>query len=80
MSVFLFVFVCVLLQPFGVNQPGPYVMYTTVDSNGYLKNASGKYFFNKCLTTVAFTSYAKQPASLTENSQRGIYFSENVTA
>uniref|UniRef100_A0A672ZRX1 T-cell immunomodulatory protein TIP C2 domain-containing protein n=1 Tax=Sphaeramia orbicularis TaxID=375764 RepID=A0A672ZRX1_9TELE len=26
--------------PFGVNQPGPYVMYTTVDSNGYLKNAS----------------------------------------
>lgn len=30
------------LQPFGVNQPGPYVMYTTVDSNGDLKNASGK--------------------------------------
>uniref|UniRef100_A0A3Q3LII9 Integrin alpha FG-GAP repeat containing 1 n=1 Tax=Mastacembelus armatus TaxID=205130 RepID=A0A3Q3LII9_9TELE len=27
-------------DPFGVNQPGPYVMYTTVDSNGYLKNAS----------------------------------------
>uniref|UniRef100_A0A669CFN4 Integrin alpha FG-GAP repeat containing 1 n=1 Tax=Oreochromis niloticus TaxID=8128 RepID=A0A669CFN4_ORENI len=27
-------------HPFGVNQPGPYVMYTTVDSNGYLKNAS----------------------------------------
>ncbi|MEQ2294100.1 T-cell immunomodulatory protein, partial [Ameca splendens] len=27
-------------QPFGVNQPGPYLMYTTVDSNGYLKNAS----------------------------------------
>ncbi|XP_034041257.1 T-cell immunomodulatory protein isoform X1 [Thalassophryne amazonica] len=27
-------------NPFGVNQPGPYVMYTTVDSNGYLKNAS----------------------------------------
>lgn len=27
-------------KPFGVNQPGPYVMYTTVDSNGYLKNAS----------------------------------------
>ncbi|KAI1890185.1 hypothetical protein AGOR_G00171080 [Albula goreensis] len=25
---------------FGVNQPGPYVMYTTVDSNGKLKNAS----------------------------------------
>lgn len=31
------------LQPFGVNQPGPYVMYTTVDSNGYLKNASGQW-------------------------------------
>ncbi|XP_061670819.1 T-cell immunomodulatory protein isoform X1 [Syngnathoides biaculeatus] len=28
------------IKPFGVNQPGPYVMYTTVDSNGYLKNAS----------------------------------------
>uniref|UniRef100_A0A8C2ZEJ2 Integrin alpha FG-GAP repeat containing 1 n=1 Tax=Cyclopterus lumpus TaxID=8103 RepID=A0A8C2ZEJ2_CYCLU len=27
-------------QPFGVNQPGPYVMYTTTDSNGNLKNAS----------------------------------------
>ncbi|XP_064194079.1 T-cell immunomodulatory protein [Anguilla rostrata] len=27
-------------KPFGVNQPGPYVMYTTVDSNGNLKNAS----------------------------------------
>ncbi|XP_034152316.1 T-cell immunomodulatory protein [Esox lucius] len=28
------------VRPFGVNQPGPYVSYTTVDSNGYLKNAS----------------------------------------
>uniref|UniRef100_A0A3P8QR17 T-cell immunomodulatory protein TIP C2 domain-containing protein n=1 Tax=Astatotilapia calliptera TaxID=8154 RepID=A0A3P8QR17_ASTCA len=28
------------VKPFGVNQPGPYVKYTTVDSNGYLKNAS----------------------------------------
>ncbi|XP_070825202.1 T-cell immunomodulatory protein [Chaetodon trifascialis] len=28
------------VKPFGVNQPGPYVMYTTMDSNGYLKNAS----------------------------------------
>ncbi|XP_034536551.1 T-cell immunomodulatory protein [Notolabrus celidotus] len=28
------------VKPFGVNQPGPYVMYTTVDTNGYLKNAS----------------------------------------
>uniref|UniRef100_A0A3Q2ZG18 Integrin alpha FG-GAP repeat containing 1 n=1 Tax=Kryptolebias marmoratus TaxID=37003 RepID=A0A3Q2ZG18_KRYMA len=28
------------VKPFGVNQPGPYVMYTTADSNGYLKNAS----------------------------------------
>uniref|UniRef100_A0A8C7Y2N3 Integrin alpha FG-GAP repeat containing 1 n=1 Tax=Oryzias sinensis TaxID=183150 RepID=A0A8C7Y2N3_9TELE len=27
-------------QPFGVNQPGAYVMYTTADSNGNLKNAS----------------------------------------
>uniref|UniRef100_A0A9J7Z9G8 Integrin alpha FG-GAP repeat containing 1 n=1 Tax=Cyprinus carpio carpio TaxID=630221 RepID=A0A9J7Z9G8_CYPCA len=27
-------------NPFGVNQPGPYVMYTSVDSNGYLKNSS----------------------------------------
>ncbi|XP_053720455.1 T-cell immunomodulatory protein [Synchiropus splendidus] len=26
--------------PFGVNQPGPYVMYTTVDANGYLKKSS----------------------------------------
>uniref|UniRef100_W5LPW0 Integrin alpha FG-GAP repeat containing 1 n=1 Tax=Astyanax mexicanus TaxID=7994 RepID=W5LPW0_ASTMX len=30
------------VKPFGVNQPGPYVMYTSVDSNGYLKNASGQ--------------------------------------
>ncbi|KAG8437335.1 hypothetical protein GDO86_008148 [Hymenochirus boettgeri] len=28
------------VKPFGVNQPGPYMMYTTVDANGYLKNAS----------------------------------------
>ncbi|XP_053275502.1 T-cell immunomodulatory protein [Pleuronectes platessa] len=28
------------VKPFGVNQPGPYVMYTTMDSKGYLKNAS----------------------------------------
>ncbi|XP_056317946.1 T-cell immunomodulatory protein [Danio aesculapii] len=28
------------VKPFGVNQPGPYVKYTSVDSNGYLKNAS----------------------------------------
>uniref|UniRef100_A0A4W3JJU6 Integrin alpha FG-GAP repeat containing 1 n=1 Tax=Callorhinchus milii TaxID=7868 RepID=A0A4W3JJU6_CALMI len=28
------------ITPFGVNQPGPYIMYTTADSNGYLKNAS----------------------------------------
>uniref|UniRef100_A0A8D3AKI7 Integrin alpha FG-GAP repeat containing 1 n=1 Tax=Scophthalmus maximus TaxID=52904 RepID=A0A8D3AKI7_SCOMX len=28
------------VKPFGVNQPGPYVMYTTMESNGYLKNAS----------------------------------------
>ncbi|XP_037604904.1 T-cell immunomodulatory protein [Sebastes umbrosus] len=28
------------VKPFGVNQPGPYVMYTTTDSNGDLKNAS----------------------------------------
>uniref|UniRef100_A0A8C7XZL1 Integrin alpha FG-GAP repeat containing 1 n=1 Tax=Oryzias sinensis TaxID=183150 RepID=A0A8C7XZL1_9TELE len=27
-------------HPFGVNQPGAYVMYTTADSNGNLKNAS----------------------------------------
>lgn len=27
-------------KPFGVNQPGPYIMYTTVDANGYMKNAS----------------------------------------
>ncbi|KAG7278158.1 hypothetical protein CRUP_019468 [Coryphaenoides rupestris] len=27
-------------KPFGVNQPGPYVMYNTVDSNGNMKNAS----------------------------------------
>uniref|UniRef100_A0A8C0FLJ0 Integrin alpha FG-GAP repeat containing 1 n=1 Tax=Bubo bubo TaxID=30461 RepID=A0A8C0FLJ0_BUBBB len=26
--------------PFGVNQPGPYIKYTTVDANGYLKNGS----------------------------------------
>ncbi|XP_068173650.1 T-cell immunomodulatory protein [Antennarius striatus] len=28
------------VKPFGVNQPGPYVMYTTMDSNGDVKNAS----------------------------------------
>ncbi|XP_073461936.1 T-cell immunomodulatory protein isoform X2 [Aquarana catesbeiana] len=28
------------VKPFGVNQPGPYIMYMTVDANGYLKNAS----------------------------------------
>ncbi|XP_054466529.1 T-cell immunomodulatory protein [Anoplopoma fimbria] len=28
------------VKPVGVNQPGPYVMYTTTDSNGNLKNAS----------------------------------------
>ncbi|XP_072574334.1 T-cell immunomodulatory protein [Paramormyrops kingsleyae] len=28
------------VKPFGVNQPGPYVMYTSVDSNGRPKNAS----------------------------------------
>ncbi|XP_044283623.1 T-cell immunomodulatory protein isoform X2 [Varanus komodoensis] len=27
-------------SPFGVNQPGPYIMYTTVDANGYSKNGS----------------------------------------
>ncbi|KAI2578384.1 ITFG1 isoform 7, partial [Pan troglodytes] len=30
------------ITPFGVNQPGPYIMYTTVDANGYLKNGSGR--------------------------------------
>ncbi|KAG9474834.1 hypothetical protein GDO78_003348 [Eleutherodactylus coqui] len=30
------------VKPFGVNQPGPYIMYMTVDANGYLKNASGR--------------------------------------
>lgn len=40
------VFACLFPQPFGVNQPGPYVMYTTVDSNGELKNASGKSFLS----------------------------------
>ncbi|OCT84613.1 hypothetical protein XELAEV_18022766mg [Xenopus laevis] len=30
------------VKPFGVNQPGPYIMYTTADANGYLKNASEK--------------------------------------
>ncbi|XP_069757778.1 T-cell immunomodulatory protein isoform X2 [Narcine bancroftii] len=28
------------VTPFGVNQPGPYIMYMTADANGYLKNAS----------------------------------------
>ncbi|XP_068117412.1 T-cell immunomodulatory protein [Hyperolius riggenbachi] len=28
------------VKPFGVNQPGPYIMYMTVDANGYMKNAS----------------------------------------
>ncbi|XP_029767648.1 T-cell immunomodulatory protein [Terrapene carolina triunguis] len=28
------------ITPFGVNQPGPYIMYTTVDANGYAKNGS----------------------------------------
>uniref|UniRef100_A0A8D0HH91 Integrin alpha FG-GAP repeat containing 1 n=1 Tax=Sphenodon punctatus TaxID=8508 RepID=A0A8D0HH91_SPHPU len=32
---------CILaFQPFGVNQPGPYIMYRTVDANGYPKNGS----------------------------------------
>ncbi|XP_028999583.1 T-cell immunomodulatory protein isoform X2 [Betta splendens] len=30
------------VKPLGVNQPGPFVSYTTVDSNGYQKNASGR--------------------------------------
>ncbi|XP_044130224.1 T-cell immunomodulatory protein [Bufo gargarizans] len=33
------------VKPFGVNQPGPYIMYMTVDANGYLKNASGRHGF-----------------------------------
>lgn len=28
------------VTPFGVNQPGPYIRYTTVDANGYQKHAS----------------------------------------
>ncbi|KAJ0056245.1 hypothetical protein NL108_004520, partial [Boleophthalmus pectinirostris] len=40
MELTLFCFVACISQPFGVNQPGPYVMYTTVDSNGNQKNAS----------------------------------------
>nr|XP_056718552.1 T-cell immunomodulatory protein [Euleptes europaea] len=28
------------ITPFGVNQPGPYIMYTTVDANGYMKKGS----------------------------------------
>ncbi|XP_038610245.1 T-cell immunomodulatory protein [Tachyglossus aculeatus] len=28
------------ITPFGVNQPGPYIMYSTVDANGYEKNGS----------------------------------------
>ncbi|KAJ0001940.1 hypothetical protein NQD34_001736 [Periophthalmus magnuspinnatus] len=40
MELTLFCFVACISQPFGVNQPGPYVMYTTVDSNGHQKNAS----------------------------------------
>lgn len=35
-------------QPFGVNQPGPYIMYTTVDANGNTKNGSGKHTFSDC--------------------------------
>ncbi|XP_027794958.1 T-cell immunomodulatory protein isoform X2 [Marmota flaviventris] len=30
------------ITPFGVNQPGPYIMYTAVDANGYLKNGSDR--------------------------------------
>uniref|UniRef100_A0A3B3DW73 Integrin alpha FG-GAP repeat containing 1 n=1 Tax=Oryzias melastigma TaxID=30732 RepID=A0A3B3DW73_ORYME len=37
---YFFFGLCLSLQPFGVNQPGAYVMYTTADSNGKLKNAS----------------------------------------
>uniref|UniRef100_A0A493T7F0 Integrin alpha FG-GAP repeat containing 1 n=1 Tax=Anas platyrhynchos platyrhynchos TaxID=8840 RepID=A0A493T7F0_ANAPP len=37
------------ITPFGVNQPGPYIMYTTVDANGYLKNGSGYCLEKICL-------------------------------
>ncbi|KAJ6665954.1 hypothetical protein lerEdw1_000858 [Lerista edwardsae] len=40
--------------PFGVNQPGPYIMYTTVDANGNTKNGSGKTYFCQLLSTSLF--------------------------
>ncbi|XP_056134311.1 T-cell immunomodulatory protein isoform X2 [Lampris incognitus] len=45
------------VKPFGVNQPGPYVMYTTVDSNGYLKNASGP--SDRCLVKILLIAAKK---------------------
>ncbi|GAA6069500.1 T-cell immunomodulatory protein-like, partial [Tachysurus ichikawai] len=45
------------VKPFGVNQPGPYVMYTSVDSNGYLKNASGEsHLYSSIAVTPADSS------------------------
>lgn len=58
------VFACLFPQPFGVNQPGPYVMYTTVDSNGELKNASGKSFLS------AATHRRSSPKSCRSDSQK----------
>ncbi|KAM4721061.1 T-cell immunomodulatory protein isoform 2-T2 [Rhinophrynus dorsalis] len=44
------------VKPFGVNQPGPYIMYTTVDANGYQKNASEDIFLNmRILCCLPFT-------------------------
>ena len=74
-SVFFFVF---FLQPFGVNQPGPYVMYTTLDSNGYLKNASGRLFLFSISFCVSFHLLSWTTYFIIENFQRGICFSVNV--
>lgn len=51
-----------------MNQPGPYVMYTTVDSNGYLKNASGEHFafFLSLFLIAALTPCSKPLSSVME--------------
>lgn len=45
-----------------MNQPGPYIMYTTVDANGYLKNGSGKSMW--MATTCAPSSFGERQTAV----------------
>ncbi|XP_032744014.1 lon protease homolog 2, peroxisomal-like [Rattus rattus] len=56
------------ITPFGVNQPGPYIMYTTVDANGYLKNGSGK------TTASQSSSFSIQASCLIRHNMNTIFF------